>query len=93
MKMLTQENKATDGQIEQITRVAVDGVRKTVAEFFAKRKPSKDDAQRLHANGNIIVASLREKLFAMYDDITFTDKHKGEEVRSSYVYPKEYPGP
>ena len=93
MTMLTQQDKATDGQQEQITRVAVDGIRKAVADYFAQKNPSKDGAQRLHANGNEIVASLREKLFAVYDDISVADKYKDEEARSNYVYPKEYRGP
>jgi hypothetical protein len=92
MTMLTQQDKASDGQLEQVTRVAVDAVRKAVADYFTQRKPSKDSAQRLHANGNKIVADLREKLFAMYDDLAVADKYKDEEARSNYVYPKEYRG-
>ena len=92
MTMLTQQENATEGQQEQITRVAVDAVRKAVAEYFTKRTLTKDGAQALHANGNNIVAGLRDKVFAMYDEITVTDKFADEEVSSSYVYPKEYRG-
>ncbi len=92
MTMLTQQENATEGQQEQITRVAVDAVRKAVAEYFTKRTLTKDGAQALHANGNNIVAGLRDKVFAMYDEITVTDKFADEEISSSYVYPKEYRG-
>ncbi len=92
MTMLTQQENATEGQQEQITRVAVDAVRKAVADYFTQRKPSKDGAQRLHANGNEIVANLRDNIFTMYDGITAIDKYKDEEVSSSYTYPKEYRG-
>ena len=92
MTMLTQQESATEGQQEQITRVAVDAVRKAVADYFAQRKPSKDGAQRLHANGNEIVANLRDNIFTMYDGITAVDKYKDEEARSNYTYPKEYLG-
>ena len=91
MTMLTQEN-ATEGQQEQVTRVAVDAARKAVTDYFAKRTPTKDGAQALHTNGNNIALGLRDKLFAMYDEITVTNKFASEEVSSSYVYPKEYRG-
>jgi len=91
MATLTRE-AATDGQVEQITRVAQDAARKTIKDFAL----DKDGAQRVHAHGDELAEAVRTTIIASLNDLSVPDKFKNEEVVSTYTtytYPPEYTGP
>lgn len=71
---------ATDGQIEQITRVVNDAAKKTLKPL------DKDAAQRVHARGHELAAGV-SRLIA---ELSITDQYADEVVASSYAYPKGY---
>ena len=71
---------ATDGQIEQITRVVSDAAKKNLKPL------DKDAAQRVHARGHELAAGVA-RLIA---ELSVSDRYADEVVSSSYGYPKGY---
>jgi hypothetical protein len=88
MTTITQE-KVTDGQIKQITRVATDAADKAVTDYFKGCNVSKDGAQRVLANPDFAVR-IREAAILALADMSITDKYKSEEVKSTYGYLSGY---
>jgi hypothetical protein len=88
MTTITQE-KVTDGQIKQITRVATDAADKAVTDYFKGASVSKDGDQRVLANPDFAVR-IREVAILALADMSVTDKFKDEEVKSSYGYLSGY---
>jgi hypothetical protein len=93
MTMLTQDTKATDPQIKQITRVATDAAEKAVADYIAEFGLDKDGAQRVHANGHEITAAIRSAIFTSYKELSVSDRFKDEEVKSTFGYLSGYKKP
>lgn len=86
MTMLTQDTKASEGQIKQITRVATDAVEKAVADYIAEHGLDKNGAQRVHANGHEVTSAIRTAIFTVYKEMSVSDRYKNEELGSTYGY-------
>ena len=88
MKTLTQnaEEKATEGQIEQITRVAQDAVKKAIKDFGL----TKDGAQKVHANGNLLADTANQAVTKVLQELTYVETYEKEEVQSKYGYLSGY---
>lgn len=71
---------ATDGQIEQITRVVSDAAKKNLKPL------DKDAAQRVHARGHELAAGVA-RLIA---ELSVSDRYADETTASSYTYPRGY---
>lgn len=93
MTMLTQDTKATDPQIKQVTRVATDAAEKAVADYIAEHGLNKEDAQRFHANGHEITAAIRSAILTSYKKLAVSDRFKDEEVKSTFGYLSGYKKP
>jgi len=86
MLTLTRSVAASVGQIKQVTRVGTDALEKAIAEFGL----DKDEAQRVHAHGDKFAAAITRAVITSLEDLSVSDKYKGEEVTSAKVYPSGY---
>jgi hypothetical protein len=90
MTTLTQDSKASEGQVKQITRVATDAADKAVSDYIAEFGLDKNGAQRIHANGDEVTAIIRTAIFTAYKELSVSDRYKDEEVKSTYGYLSGY---
>ena len=80
---------ASDDQIDHLA----DLVRKAAKKAIKDLGPSKDGAQLVHSRGGEFIAPVVEAIIASFNDLSVTGKYRGEEVRSTLIYPPEYKTP
>ena len=69
MSMSTQ-NKASEGQVGQITCVVSHAAEKAVEDYIKEFGLDKEGAQRIHVNGNEVVLAVREAIFTAYSQLS-----------------------
>jgi hypothetical protein len=88
MTTLTQ-TPATSGQLELITRMAQDRVKKVITNFGL----TKEAAVLVQGRGNEFVDAIEAATLASLTNLSVTDQFKDEEVESTYGYLSGYKQP
>jgi hypothetical protein len=88
MTTLTRE-PATDGQMKQLTRMAIDAAEKAVKAYADANYLSKEGAELVKGNADFVGRIHAATVLALVE-LSNTDKFKDEEVSSSYGYLSGY---
>ena len=83
---ITQQSKATDGQVKQISRFGSDAIDKVLVELGLDNP----GAQRVIEHGDEFTLAIRNAALASIKDLSVSDKYKNEEVKSKYGYLSGY---
>ena len=86
MTTIAQATAVSSGQIKSINRLVADAVEKVLADLGLDNP----GAQRVIEHGDELVAAMTEAFTASIQDLSVTDKYKGEEVKSTKVYPSGF---
>jgi len=86
-------SKRTEGQETKYRRLVEDSAKHAIDLALGKTEADQDGWQRILEHGDELRGSIAEIVVAKTRELSLSSQFANEEVRSSYVYPKEYNGP